>query len=235
VRHTSGLRPDGGLLARRIHSHEFGFFQRGDGRKVGAGTPAIRPPIRAYHAKAHPTLCHSLSLIYSVVAGRIGRTEDSWEQQILSRQEGAERWKDPENRRGGSPAPVLDLSLTTPYELSTATLTLDTVIFILLHEMLAREPYHITRHWSQYLAEHPEIVCTPMEHIDPCVDALCTLVILESVTEADIPQMRHEMRTSGILPRDAIHLAVMKRRGLAAIASDDEGFDNRQDIRLLQP
>jgi predicted nucleic acid-binding protein len=44
-----------------------------------------------------------------------------------------------------------------------------------------------------------------------------------------------EMRTSGILPRDAIHLAVMKRRGLAAIASDDEGFDNRQDITLVQP
>src|SRR5712691_6675345 len=41
----------------------------GDGREVGAGAPAIRPPIRAYHANAHPALCHSLCLICWVVAG----------------------------------------------------------------------------------------------------------------------------------------------------------------------
>jgi predicted nucleic acid-binding protein len=40
---------------------------------------------------------------------------------------------------------------------------------------------------------------------------------------------------SGLLPRDAIHLSVMKRCGLTAIASDDEGFDHCQGITLFQP
>ena len=47
--------------------------------------------------------------------------------------------------------------------------------------------------------------------------------------------MRREMRRSGTLPRDSIHLAVMKRLGLTAIASDDEGFDNRPSIDLFMP
>ena len=48
-------------------------------------------------------------------------------------------------------------------------------------------------------------------------------------------RMCREMRSSGTLPRDSIHLAVMKRLGLTAIASDDEGFDNRPSIDLFMP
>jgi predicted nucleic acid-binding protein len=48
-------------------------------------------------------------------------------------------------------------------------------------------------------------------------------------------QMRQEMQVSGLLPRDAIHLSVMKRCGLTAIASDDEGFEHCQGITLFQP
>jgi len=45
------------------------------------------------------------------------------------------------------------------------------------------------------------------------------------------------MSATGILPRDAIHLVVMKRLGLTAIASDDEGFDRYQDqgVTLFLP
>ncbi len=74
-----------------------------------------------------------------------------------------------------------------------------------------------------------------MTQIDPLVEALGDLVILESVTAADIHEMRREMRSSGTLPRDSIHLAVVKRLGLTAIASDDEGFDNRPSIDLFMP
>ncbi len=59
--------------------------------------------------------------------------------------------------------------------------------------------------------------------------------VLEPVMAIDIESMRGEMRTSGILPRDAIHVSVMKRLGLTDIASDDEGFENRQDINVYQP
>lgn len=114
-----------------------------------------------------------------------------------------------------------------PMQLVTATLTLDEVIFVLLQEIVARPPHNITRSRSQYLHDHPEMVKALMAQLDPLVEALFDLVTLEPVTVADIRQMRQEMLASGILPRDAIHLAVMKRLGLVAIASDDEGFDNR--------
>jgi predicted nucleic acid-binding protein len=122
-----------------------------------------------------------------------------------------------------------------PIQLITAALTLDEVAFVLLQEMLVREPYNITRSRSQYLRDHPDVVRVLMEQIDPLVEAICDLVTLESVTAADIDQMRQEMQASGILPRDAIHLAVMKRLGLTAVASDDAGFDNRQDITHFRP
>src|SRR5215813_13052606 len=122
-----------------------------------------------------------------------------------------------------------------PIYLVTATLTLDEVIFTLLQEMIARAPYRIARNRSQYLHDHPDVVQALMTQIDPLVEALGTLVVLESVTAADIHEMRREMRSSGTLPRDSIHLAVMKRLELTAIASDDEGFDNRPGIDLFMP
>lgn len=120
-------------------------------------------------------------------------------------------------------------------QLVTATLTLDEVVFVLLQEMVARPPYSIARSRSQYLHDHPEVVRVLMVQFDPLVEALFDLVTLEPVTAADVQQMRQEMLTTGILPRNAIHLAIMKRLGLVAIASDDEGFDNRQGISLFKP
>ena len=122
-----------------------------------------------------------------------------------------------------------------PIRLVTATLTLDEVIFVLLQEMLRRAPYAILRNRSQYLQTHPEIVRTLMRLIDPLLDDMSTLVSLEPVTVTDITQMRQEMQAHGTLPRDAIHLAVMQRCGLTAIASDDAGFDHRQDITRFHP
>src|SRR5262249_1427307 len=124
---------------------------------------------------------------------------------------------------------------TQPIQLVTATLTLDEVIFTLLQELIARAPYHITRNRSQYLQDHPDVVQALMTQIDPLVEALGELLVLESVTAVDIHEMRREMRSSGTLPRDSIHLAVMKRLGLTAIASDDEGFDKHQSIALFMP
>jgi predicted nucleic acid-binding protein len=122
-----------------------------------------------------------------------------------------------------------------PIQLITATLTLDEVIFVLLQELVAREPYQITRSRSQYLRDHPDVVKALMVQVDPLAQAIRDLVILEPVTATDMDQMREEMCASGILPRDAIHLSVMKRLGLTAIASDDDGFDHRQGIDLYQP
>jgi len=120
-----------------------------------------------------------------------------------------------------------------PIQLITSTLTLDEVVFVLLQEIVARPPYNITRNRSQYLSDHPEVVKALMVHVSPLVEALFDMVTLEPVTATDIRQMHQEMLASGILPRDAVHLAVMRRLGLLAIASDDEGFDHYQDHGII--
>ena len=120
-----------------------------------------------------------------------------------------------------------------PIQLVTCVLTLDEVVFVLLQELIAKPPYNVSRSRSQYLQNHPDVVKALMEQLDPLVEALFDLVRWEPVTHADIRQMCRDMRNTGALPRDAIHLAVMKRLGLTAIASDDEGFDRYQDQGIL--
>jgi predicted nucleic acid-binding protein len=61
--------------------------------------------------------------------------------------------------------------------------------------------------------------------------ALCTATLILAEV---ICVLLHEM-PHGTLPRDALHLAVMQRLGLTAMASDDEGCDHRQDVGLFQP
>jgi predicted nucleic acid-binding protein len=125
------------------------------------------------------------------------------------------------------------LDPTQPIQLVTCTLTLDEVVFVLLQELVAKPPYSVSRSRSQYLQNHPAVVKALMEQLDPLVEALFDLIRWEPVTLADMRQMRREMSATGILPRDAIHLAVMKRLELTAIASDDEGFDRYQDQGIL--
>jgi predicted nucleic acid-binding protein len=122
-----------------------------------------------------------------------------------------------------------------PIRLITAALTLDEAVFVLLQELLSRPPYGITRSRSQYLRAHPEVVRNLMPSVDQAVDGLLAVVSLEPVLPEDITAMRREMIASGILPRDAIHLSVMRRLGITAIASDDDGFDGYPDIALFKP
>ena len=122
-----------------------------------------------------------------------------------------------------------------PIRLVTATLTIDEMVFVLLQELLLRPPYQIARSRSQYLQNHPEIVQQLMTVVDPLVQDVERMISLEPVLPADISAMRREMVATGTLPRDAIHLAVMRRLGITAIASDDDGFDRYTDITLFKP
>jgi predicted nucleic acid-binding protein len=74
-----------------------------------------------------------------------------------------------------------------------------------------------------------------MASVDYGVQRLLAIVSLEPVLPTDINAMRREMIATGTLPRDAIHLAVMRRLGITAIASDDDGFDRYPDILLFKP
>ena len=124
---------------------------------------------------------------------------------------------------------------TRPIRLVTATLTIDEVVFVLLQELVARPPIAVTRSRSQYLAEHPEVVRELMRQIEPPLADLIDLLSLEPVLQADVTAMRREMGATGLLPRDALHVAVMRRLGLAAIASDDEGFDRCAGLTRYVP
>jgi predicted nucleic acid-binding protein len=114
-------------------------------------------------------------------------------------------------------------------------LTIDETVFVLLQELLQRPPYQITRSRSQYLQNHPEIVQQLMIGVDPLVQDVERMISLEPVLSTDIKAMRQEMVARGTLPRDAIHLAVMRRLGITAITSDDDGFDRYPDITLFKP
>jgi predicted nucleic acid-binding protein len=48
---------------------------------------------------------------------------------------------------------------------------------------------------------------------------------LTAVLEDDFPQMLVNITTFGLLPRDALHVAVAERQGLNEIATDDADFD----------
>lgn len=119
--------------------------------------------------------------------------------------------------------------------LLTATLTVDELVFVLLQELVARPPYGITRSRSQYLAAHSEIVRELMAAVGPVVEGVLDLMQLEPVLPEDVAAMRREMAVTGMLPRDAIHLAVMRRLGIDSIASDDDGFERASGITLYKP
>ena len=119
--------------------------------------------------------------------------------------------------------------------LVTATLTIDETVFVLLQELLLRPPYQIARSRSQYLQNHPEIVQQLMQSVDPLVQDVERIVALEPVLPTDINAMRREMVVTGALPRDAIHVSVMRRLGIAGIASDDDDFERAADITLFKP
>jgi predicted nucleic acid-binding protein len=135
---------------------------------------------------------------------------------------------------GATPS-VISCDRVNPIRLVTATLTVDETVFVLIEELLLRAPYHITRSRSQYLLRHPQIVRSLMSTVDFRLQDLLAVVSLEPVLPEDITAMRREILASGTLPRDANHLAVMRRLSITAIASDDDGFDAHPDIALFKP
>ena len=122
-----------------------------------------------------------------------------------------------------------------PIRLVTATLTIDETVFVLLEGLVQRPPYGVTRGRGRYLRSHPEVVRELMTSVDYWVRNWLGVVSLEPVLAEDITAMRQAMMATGLLPRDAIHLSVMRRPGITAIASDDDDFNRHPDIALFKP
>ncbi len=79
--------------------------------------------------------------------------------------------------------------------------------------------------------------CTPIE------SALSKLMELPHMNligaeGADFERMLNNIRKFSLLPRDAVHLSIMQRLGLNAVASDDRDFDRIDTIErhwIVQP
>jgi predicted nucleic acid-binding protein len=74
-----------------------------------------------------------------------------------------------------------------------------------------------------------------MTSVDYWVQNWLGVVSLEPVLPEDITAMRQAIMATGLLPRDAIHLSVMRRLGITAIASDDDDFGRMKDLTLFKP
>jgi predicted nucleic acid-binding protein len=84
------------------------------------------------------------------------------------------------------------------------------------------------RHPINELREHLSDVLT--DHGATVADAIHTLLTLPhihpvGVEISEVEQMIDNIQKYSLLPRDALHLAIMQRIGVSAIASDDRDFD----------
>ena len=71
------------------------------------------------------------------------------------------------------------------------------------------------------------VIAAHADVIDTALRKLITLPHLHllGVETTDFSGMLDNIRTYGLLPRDALHVAIIQRAGLTAVASDDTDFD----------
>jgi len=120
------------------------------------------------------------------------------------------------------------------FELLTSSLTIDEIAFVAL-KVKVEEKYGITKGHVRYLKQHPEVVKALAPEIGEVLDNVRRLCTIVEVDESDIERMREYMESFGLLPRDAIHLAVAHKRGLTCIASSDEDFDRVSWVSRYEP
>lgn len=127
-------------------------------------------------------------------------------------------------RYGPSTLTFLERSSGHEIELLTSTLTMDEISFVALKAKL-EEKYGVTRNQVLYLKQNPEVVKALASDVNGIMENVLGLTALVEVSAADVQQMRVYMREFGLLPRDAMHLAVTHRLGLTCMASSDSDFD----------
>jgi len=106
---------------------------------------------------------------------------------------------------------------------------------VLVQELVAEPPFSVTRDRTPHLQRHPAAVRQLALAVRPQLAAVSRIVSVVSVTEEDVIEMANNMVADGLLPRDAIHVAVARRLGIEAIVSDDDAFDRVPRIRLYKP
>jgi len=137
-------------------------------------------------------------------------------------------------RFGHSSLDFLKRGSQREFELLTSSLTIDEIAFVALKVKL-EEKYEVSKGHVRYLKQHPEVVKALIPEIEEVLDNVRSLCTIVEVDESDIEQMQEYMKSLGLLPRDAIHLAVVRRLGLTCIASSDKDFDRVSWLSRYEP
>ena len=119
--------------------------------------------------------------------------------------------------------------------LITSTLTMDEVVMVLLQQLVAGPPLNVSRDRTRHLQRNSSAVRTLTSAIRPRLLDLTAIFSLLPVLPEDVVQMTNNMAAHGLLPRDAMHVAVAQRLGIRAIVSDDDAFDRVPGITLYKP
>jgi len=120
------------------------------------------------------------------------------------------------------------------FELVTSSLTVDEVSFVALKAKL-EEKLGVSSSQVLYLKKHPDVVKSLASEVTRVTENVLRLSEIIDVNSADVQQISSLMKTFGLLPRDAIHLAVLHRLGLTDIASGDADFDRLPDVTRYAP
>ena len=120
------------------------------------------------------------------------------------------------------------------FELLTSSLTTDEIAFVALKIKL-EEKYEVTKGHVRYLKQHPEVVKALAPEIGEVLNNVRRLCTIVEVDESDIERMQEYVKSFGLLPRDAIHLAVAHKLGLTCMASSDGDFDRVNWLSRYEP
>ncbi|MBU1261419.1 type II toxin-antitoxin system VapC family toxin [bacterium] len=135
---------------------------------------------------------------------------------------------------GQSCVEFLERASTGELEILTASLTIDEIAFVALKVELEKE-YNITSSQVFYLKKHPDVVKVLAPRVNAVLENIFQLSTIIEVNDRDIKLMGKYIEDFGLLPRDAIHLAVAHRSGISCFASNDKDFDGISQIIRYAP
>lgn len=135
---------------------------------------------------------------------------------------------------GQSSVEFLERASYGEFEILTASLTIDEIAFVSLKTELEKE-YSITNNQVFYLKKHPDVIKILAPRVNATLENIFQLSTIVEVNETDIKLMGKYMEDFGLLPRDAMHLAVAHRLGISYFASNDKDFDGIPEIVRYAP
>ena len=135
---------------------------------------------------------------------------------------------------GSSSLQFLQHASQSDMKLVISSLTVDEISFVALKAKL-EERLDITSGQVLYLKKHPEVIKTLAPEVNRITENILRLSDIIGVGPEDIQRLTYLMETYGLLPRDALHIAVMQRCGLTDIASSDADFDRVVSITRYTP